>query len=218
MGFGWLLIGYFFANIMSLYSTLSFAMLAGYPMMIMGLYRLAPYHTRFRYCFYFSFASLPFALYFALYGFAQMGIGSQLAFLTGSFYLVVEWCYFVFSLLFHGLLLYGIAGLTQELGLVALQGNALRNMILVGLYYLIDLIARLPVAFISAHVAYFAIPLILLRLIFILLNLYLIFKCYRYICPEGEESMAEPVKKSKGKKEFKAVKGQEEKEETDDAE
>ena len=183
MGFGWLLIGYFFVNIMSLYSPLSFAMLAGYPMMILGLFHLAHYHVRFRYCFYTSLFSLPFAIYFALFGFSQMGLGS-FAFLSGSFYTAMEWSYFAFSLLYHALLLFAVAGLTRELGLLPLQGNAWRNLILVVTYYLIDGVVRLPIPWIAEHRSYFSLSLILLRLVYILLNMYLIFKCYRHICPE----------------------------------
>ena len=199
MGFGWLLVGYFFANVMSLYSPLSFAMLAGYPMMIMGLWRLAPYHTRFRYAFYGSFISLPFAIYFSLYAFSQLGF-QEVAFLSGGFYSTVEWSYFAFSLLFHALLLYAIAGLTAELGLVALQGNAWRNLIFVVLYYLVDGFARLPIAWISALQGYFSLVLILLRLSTLLLNMYLIFKCYRYICPEEEDSSYKRQKKTSNQK------------------
>ncbi|MBQ8357175.1 MAG: hypothetical protein IJX39_05135 [Clostridia bacterium] len=206
MGFGWLLIGYFFANVMSLYSPLSFAMLAGYPMMIMGLYHLAPYHPRFRYTFYASFVSLPLAIYFALYGFSQMGFG-YFPFFTGTFYTVMEWCYFAFSLLFHALFLFAVAGLTRELGLIALEGNAWRNLIFVGTYYLLDGIARMPIPWIMAHQGYFSLSLILLRICFILLNIYLIYKCYRYICPEGEENMPDKLsqksKKQKREKEDK---------------
>lgn len=199
MGFGWLLVGYFFANVMSLYSPLSFAMLAGYPLMIFGLFHLAHYHTRFQLCFYVSFVSLPFAVYFALYGFAQLGLGDTLTFLTGSFLQTVEWCYFVFAFLFHALLLYAVAGLTGELELVGLQGNAYRNLIFVALYYLIDMIKRLPISFIQTNKGYLAMPLILLKLVFVLLNMILLFKCHRYICPEGDQDMPEPAKRHKQK-------------------
>lgn len=195
MGFGWLLIGYFFANMMSLYSPLSFAMLVGYPMMIIGLYHLAHYHVKFQYCWYLSFASLPLAVYFALYSFSQFGLGLDWAMLAGTFFQTMEWVYFAFSLAFHGMLLYAIAGLSGELKLIALQGNAYRNLIMVGLYYAIDLVARLPISFIRQHQAYFSFPLILLRLLFLLLNMLLIFKCHRYICPEGDEYMPVSLKK-----------------------
>lgn len=191
MGFGWLLVGYFFSNVMSLYAPLSFAKLVGYPMMVFGLYHLAHYHDRFRYCWYFSFASLPFALYFSFYGLAQLGIGAQWWILGGKFFQITEWCYAAMTLILHVMLLYAIIGLCSELKLVGIQSNAYRNLIMVGLYYVLYLVSVLPFAFIRDHAGFFALPLVLLRIFFLILNMMLIFNCYRYICPEGDEHMPE---------------------------
>lgn len=194
MGFGWLLVGYLLANI-----PLSFAKLVGYPVMIMGLWRLAPYHTRFRYTFYGSFVSLPFVIYFLLSALSQLGL-LDLAFLGGTLYNAVQWCYFAFSLIFHALLLYAIAGLTAELGLTALQGSAWRNMIFVGLYYFVDGFARLPISWISAFRLYFVFALIVLGISYLLLNVYLIYKCYKCICPESEDPSCDRLQKSSNEK------------------
>ncbi len=199
MGFGWLLIGYFFAFIMSLYSPLSVAMLVGYPMMIYGLYRLAPYHRYFRFFFYYSFASLPFALYFSVFGLSQLlSIGNASVF-TGGLYATVEWLYFAFSLGFQALLLLSIAGLSAELELRSVQSSAWRNLIMVGLYYLLDGIVRLPFTWLQEHKGIFSLSIILLRLCYILFNMYLIFECYRHICPEEDRDMPDPVRKKKNK-------------------
>lgn len=194
MGFGWLMVGYLFANI-----PLSFAKLLGYPLMIMALWRLAPYHTRFRYAFYSSFASLPFALYFSLSAFSQLGF-LDLTFLNGTVYNVVQWCYFAFSLFFHVLLLYAITGLTAELGLTALQGNAWRNMVFVGLYYFVDGFARLPISWVSTFRLYFVFVLIVLGFSYLLLDMYLIYKCYKYICPEGEDPSCDRLQNASSEK------------------
>ena len=199
MGFGWLFIGYFFAYIMSVYEVLSFAMLAGFPMILMGLYKLAPYHTAFRSLFYYSFASLPFALYFGVYGFSQLTFSEMGGIFVGGFLDAVTWCYFGFSLLFHALLLYAVAQLAAELKLFSIQSAAWRNMILTMLYYLVDLVARLP--FLSAYQGYFALPVILLRVITIFLNIYLIYQCYRHICSEEENNR--PATENKGKEKKK---------------
>ena len=198
MGFGWLLIGYFFVNIMSLYSPLSVIMLVGFPMMIYGLYQLAPYHRYFRFSFYYSFLSLPFAFYFSAYGFSQLfsSLQNTSAF-SGALYNGMEWGYFVFSLGFHLLLLLSIAGLTDELELRSVQSSAWRNLIMVGLYYLIDGFARLPIAWIEENRNLFSLSVILLRLCYVLFNQYLIFQCYRHICPEEDRDMPDPVRKKK---------------------
>ena len=182
MGFGWFLIGYFFVSVVSIYSPLSFAMLAGYPMMIYGLWQLAPYQRYFRVSFFFSLVSLPFALYYAFYGFGMMGFGMS-PFVSAAFP-TVEWIYFVFTLLFTALWLFAAYSLCRELMQERLLGGAIRSAIFFVLAHLTDFAARLPLGVVAA---YMSLPAILLRLISIFLNLYLIYLCYRYICPQGEE-------------------------------
>lgn len=184
MGFGWLLVGYFFVAVVSIYSPISFAMLAGYPMMIYALYQLAPYQRYFRVSFFFSFLSLPFAGYYTIYGLGQMGLPMPS---VGAIFATVEWVYFVFTLLFVASWLFAILSLCRELAHARLLGCATRSMIFFAVAQIADFVGRLPVAFIRAHQGYFALPAVLLRLIVIFLNLYLIYQCYRYICPQGEE-------------------------------
>ena len=181
MGFGWFLIGYFFVSVVSIYSPLSFAMLAGYPMMIYGLWQLAPYQRYFRVSFFFSLLSLPFAFYYACYGLGRMGLAMPA---VDAVFATVEWVYFVFTLLFTALWLFAVYSLCRELCHQKLLGCAIRSMIFFGAGQLLDLLARLPIGTASA---YLALPAILLRLITIFLNMYLIYLCYRYICPQGEE-------------------------------
>ena len=133
MGFGWVLAGYFFANIMAVYSPLAVGMLVGYPLMIAGLYKLAPYHKRFYRCFIFSFFTLPFALYFGVYGAFRLVGAAMPALFTGTVYDVTLIVYYTVSTAFQLLLLSGVAGLSAELGLTDLQSGALRDMILVAL-------------------------------------------------------------------------------------
>lgn len=184
MGFGWLLVGYFFVAVVSVYSPLSFAMLAGYPLMIYGLWQLSPYHRYFRISFFFSFLSLPFAFYYAVYGLGQLGLSMPSIAIPAA---TVEWVYFAFSLLFTALWLFAVFSLCRELGHARLLESATRALIFFGVAQLADLVGRLPVGVIRENQGYFALPAVLLRLIVIFLNLYLIYQCYRYVCPEGEE-------------------------------
>ena len=184
MGFGWFLVGYFFVSVVSIYSPLSFAMLAGYPMMIYGLWQLAPYQRYLRVSFFFSLVSVPFALYYACYGLRQMGF--SLPAVDASF-ATMEWIYFVFTLLFTSLWLFALFMLCKELCHQRLLECATRSLIFFALAQIFDLAARLPIGFIQANSGYFALPAILLRLFSMFMNLYFIYQCYRYICPQGEE-------------------------------
>ena len=201
MGFGWLMVGYFFTFVISLYSPLSFAMLAGYPMMIVGLGYLAPYHPQLKRTFFISFLSIPFALYYSFYAFSQLGIGASMPIFTGMMWQIAEWAYFIFSVLFMLMLLRAIAALCGELELVRWQINAMRNLLVIGIMYLFDLVARLQLPFMWGLNGYLVLLSLLLRILLIFMNLYLIYGCYRHICPEGEEVFLpeSTVKRSDGK-------------------
>ncbi len=199
MGFGWLIIGYFFASVVSLYSPLSFAMLAGYPMMILALYKLSPYDRHFRTALYTSLLSIPFALYYALYAFGLPGRAATMPLFADPLWSVVEWCYFAYTFLLTILVLSAILALCRDLYLVKLQAGAMRCMILLGFTYVMDLMGRLPIA--QNVRGFFALIALFMRLVVIFLNIYLFYGCYRYICPEGEE-MTQSLK-SKNKKEEK---------------
>ena len=191
MGFGCLFVGYFFANMMPPVGTpLSLAKLIGYPLMIAAFYRLAPYHKRFLHCFIASFATLPFAVYYGLLGLAEFKVMPQLWFLTGTFYTVVESCYLAVSALIHVLMLLAIFALTKELQHADLQGNALRCLICTGLYTVLRGLMLIP----CAMQKYLFAATMLLWLCMLFMNLFLLFRCYRYICPEGDENMPEPLR------------------------
>ena len=186
MGFGWLFVGYFFAYISSFSAELSFGMLVGFPLMLLAFYKLASYQKYFKICFFYSFASLPLALYFGAYGISLLlgqDWGGILA-KDGGFLAVMQWLLFAFSVGLHLLMLYAIAELAKELSLLSLRVATWRNLILMVLCYLVDAVARLP--FVAPISQYFVLPVILLRVATVFLNLLLIFDCYRKIAPEEE--------------------------------
>ena len=199
MGFGWLFLGCFFAHIMEPASPLSFAMLAGYPMMIIGLWQLAHYHTRFLQTFYVALVSLPFAVYYALCGLSAFGIPGLDFALGETLAAIIEPCYFVYFVIFSFMVLYAIAGICKELGLYSLMTTAWRNFLLMGILGVFKVVTMLPIF--HAQQLVFSVMLMLFRLICVVMNLLLCYKCYRYICPEGQEDHPAPEKKTKGREE-----------------
>ena len=185
MGFGWLMVGYFFVSTVALYSPLAMIMLIGYPMMIIGLRLLAPYHKYLKIAFFSSFFSLPFAVYFGLDAFGKVGL--MPAFLPAQMFATMEWLYFVFYFLFTALILFAITSLCGELSLSKWQETALRNLLVLGFTFALDLLIRLPIGFVAQISGYVGLLVLILRLATVFLNLYLIFGCYRFICPEGTE-------------------------------
>ena len=189
MGFGLLLIGYFLVNVLSVISVFSAAMLLGFPLLLVGLWRLAPYHKRFYYTFLFTLTGLPFGLYYTLYALGDVGAIPALLVLGGTAFAVVEWVYLAWGLLFHTLFLVSMASLTAELGLWGLQSAAWRNLTFAVIYYLLFFVVKLP--FFAAFVMPFIIPLTILRYLCIFLNLWLLFRSWQVILPEGSD--CEPI-------------------------
>ena len=188
MGFGLLLIGYFLTNILPVISVFSFAMLFGYPLMIAGLYRLAPYDKRFYYSMWCCLPSLAFSLYYTVSGFMAANIIPQIAIFGGTVFFVVEWIYFFYTLALNLMILRSVACFTGEMGLFRVQSNAWRNLTFVLIYHAVYFAIHLPIPFLLSHGSAFALPVTLLRYLCVLLNLWLFFLCYSHILPEGSDT------------------------------
>lgn len=198
MGFGLCLIGYFLANVLPVISVFSVAILLGLPLLLVGLWRLAPYHKLFYYSFFFTLSGIPFGIYYTLYSLADVGVMPELLVLGGTFFAVVEWVYLAWGLLFHVLVLLGLAKLMGELGLWGFQGAAWRNLTFSVIYYLLFFFVKMP--FMATHAAPFIIPLTILRYLCIFLNLWLLFRSWQVILPEGSDcEPTEAVSKGRGK-------------------
>ena len=201
MGFGWLTIGYFFVatvsmTALSLQSPLAIGILAGYPMMVFGLYLLAHYHRYFRVAFYTSLPTLLLAVYYAFQALAQFGLSVPLITSAAS---TVSWLHFAWHSLLTFLFLLGIADLCRELGLMRHRINAWRNVFLFALTTLLDFISRLPIGFIQTYQGYFLTPALLVRLAVVFLNLHLLFSCFRDIC-SADEGIVESERKRRKEK------------------
>ncbi|MBE6605144.1 MAG: hypothetical protein E7639_05525 [Ruminococcaceae bacterium] len=191
MGFGLLLVGYFFTSVMPVISIFSAAMLLGYPLISLGLFRLCPYHKRFYYAF---FASLPaplFGLYYTASSLVRAGVLTGGSFLGGTAFAVVEWLYFVYAFVLIALVLWAVASLATQMELFQVQSAAWRNLTFLAIYQVIYLIIKLPIP----HAAAFVLPITILRYLCIFLNVWLFFRCYRFILPEGSDNIEMPPKK-----------------------
>lgn len=191
MGTGWLLVGYFFANMMPIYSPLGFAKIVGYPMMLMGLFQLRAYHPWFRICYYLGYLSLPFAVFYTYQSLASFGLAVPMPAQTIA--AVTEWVYFAFCILFELAILYAIAKFSRELAHERTVTPAYRNMIFVALFAVLYTVASIPPIANSMAGKYLALPTVFLRIAYLFLDMWLIFLCYRYICPEQSEILPESL-------------------------
>lgn len=195
MGFGLLFVGYFFANLMPVFTPLGFTKLIGYPMMLLAFRKLTAYDRRFQICFFAGFAALPFAVYYTYVALLALKVpGAEI---PAGVSKGIEWAYFAFFIAFELLLLWVIAGFSKELQHLKTATAATRNMIFAGMYAVLYFVCSILDAAGVSGIRYFYLPLLLLRLFFLLLDAWLIFQCYRDICPAEEEQIAlvEPEEK-----------------------
>lgn len=184
MGFGYLFLGYlFFFNV----AYASFTDIFGVLIMLLGLSTLKQYARGFHTAFSVGIALLP----VSLFCFADGVLG-----LLSLSFIPTELSVF-FALISHVLkavllwaALSGVASLSKETDIPVLLARALRNRLLVPVFYLLAVLTETPAVF-GRLFPYFAAARMLFGLIFTFLCAKCFFECYIWICLEGDESMEE---------------------------
>lgn len=189
MGFGILFLGYSITAIFSMLGTYSFiGMLIGYVMMFWALSELRKFCPTFLYaiisCVLMIFCSF-FESFVGIDTLFGLGILANISWLTVAFEIVE----FSIELIFNLTLLYGIADLARRVDFRDIRIKAFRNMIFVGIYNAFQLFLFLPFEFIQNDLSFLYSILVLLMIVQTVVNLALIFKCYAFICPQGDEEM-----------------------------
>ena len=189
MGFGILFLGYLIAAIFSMLGTYSFVgMLIGYFLMFRALTELRRYCPTFLYAIIGGVLMLLCSFYESYVGIdTLLGLGLP----TGGDTLarIFDIVEFAIELAFNIVLLYGIADLARRVDFQDIRTKAYTNMIFVGIYNAFHLFLFLPFDFIQNDKNFLYTLLMLLMIIYSVLNLSLIFKCYAFICPQGDEEM-----------------------------
>lgn len=183
MGFGLLLIGYLAANVMS-YSFVPKVM--GYALMMWGCIKLSDYDVKFRRSIIAAALAVIPTVYLDANKICKMlNISTDLFSegLVNSIGLVET----VFSLGFGILLMIAIISIAKSTELDKLAFRAARNIVIMAFGEAVYIVALcLPTGNVRNGMAYCA---LIIRALRILLDLLLIFACYRMICNEGDEDM-----------------------------
>ncbi|MBR3686151.1 MAG: hypothetical protein IKL66_01540 [Clostridia bacterium] len=196
MGFGLLLIGYMFAFVASagMGNYIFAGMLIGGFLMYLGLCELRKYSP----AFIFALVGSVLMILCSFWGtvvwidsFFALGWGIS----SGVFATVYDWIKLVVNFAFNLALLYGITDLSRRVELLETRQKAIRNVIFVVLFNAYQILLFFPIGFIQSDPSFFLTILLILRLLYTLLNAWLLFKCYAMICPEGQEDM--PKKRSR---------------------
>lgn len=194
MGFGLLFTGYVLTFFVSLVKYGYVIRLAGYAIMAIALLKIREYGREFSY-------PLGGALVLTLYGIydcVYRGADVLSYKLPDPLLLppaVMECVDLISVVVFNLILLYSIFVITSKLELSKQRNSAIRNAMLVVLYLVLNLLAIGPLCGNETYIKYFGMPSFLIQLVWIALNAVLLFSCYMYICPEGDEDM--PQQKSR---------------------
>ena len=200
MGFGLLLMGYFLGMVMSLNIFGAFFRLAGFALAAYAARKLSDYHKGF------SFLTLASMLSVAV---SVLGaISSLSAFLYDNMIISEKligdglatafgYARYGAELVFTVALCVAISLIAKETGEIKLRYVAIRNLALYCVYFVLQIICWLPHEYVGTLLQITALPAVaqLAGFALILLNLLMIFSCYRRICDESDVDM--PQKPSK---------------------
>jgi len=179
MGFGLLFIGYFIAFV----GFFSFLRLAGYGIMLMGAKKLKQYNTAFGFLEIFCGFMLVVSLASSALDLCNMIMGE--GFIAPTIITAIRISEIFLSCTFSLVMLWGVRSIAIDTEEQKISVAAVRNAIFVLIYAAAYGVSLLPFGFAK----YFSLPLLLVQLIWVALNLVLIFSCYAKICDENDVNM-----------------------------
>ncbi len=188
MGFGLLFFGYFATMLMSVNQFGAFIKLAGYALILIASCKLNKYHGSFLWL---SISSvLMMAVYVAMVAsnvsqflYEQLIIDVQP--LGQAYQNICSYIEAAATFVFHAAMLSAIRAIAVETGVFKNAVSAVRNLVFVCLYYVLYLLAMLPLSISK----YFSLAAVVVFFVFIILNLVLIYSCYARICDECDVEM-----------------------------
>lgn len=196
MGFGLLFTGFILAANPVYYGMTAWA---GYILMLMGLIKLSPYGRHFKTAKAVCCATLGIAVIALAYEVGSFfSLIDTASIAVMNFKTVLEGVRLIFELLFRLYLLLAIRDITKQTGLVKLYARSLWLIVCGGLYYVLAA-ARMVMGLLEAGSLYAptAIAEIIVGAFWLVLFAFLIFRCYMWICLEGDELMEKKKRKKK---------------------
>lgn len=188
MGFGILFAGYAIAFLASITYYGYVFRLVGFCVMAVGLLRLREYGKGFRYPLILSLIMTVYGIFESYYELASK-FGFSLPSFAESLRPVMNWVTMLGIIIFNFALLYAIFDIANRLELTNQKNAALRNAVFLVFYLILNVLGMGPFNGNETFGKYFALPIFLIQLLWVIFNLVLIFSCYMYICPEGDEDM-----------------------------
>lgn len=189
MGFGLLFIGYLFMFSFPYHGFDILPDILGFLIAYFGLKTLSDYGCGFDNLKRYFYVLLPASAITAIIQLIGL-FWKKLSFLS-----VWEYIYTAFLLLYNVLLLIAVYKIADDTDLKSIKAKAKRNLYLGIVYYALVLFLNFPIDFIHRLNLYLTeklsigLVLFLFGYVWMILNLSLIFNCYMWICPPGDEEM-----------------------------
>ncbi len=206
MGFGLLLVGYTVAYLFSIglggLANYAFAgFLIGYFLCYLGLSELKKYSPTFFYALIISVALTACALFETVVGLDNLlSLGLNIS--GSTLYNIFYYTRFALDCAFNIALLYGAIDISRRVDFEPTRNMAYRNLIFVAIAYAYELVRMALTGFaydsVKNYVSTLAAISVILKIFYILLNVFLWFKSYAFICPSEDVEM----KRKKSKIEF----------------
>jgi hypothetical protein len=194
MGFGLLLMGYFLGMVMSLNIFGAFFRLAGFALAAYAARKLSDYHKGFSFLTLASMLSVAVSVLGAIsslsaFLYDNMIIAEKL--ISDGLATAFGYARYGAELVFTVALCIAISLIAKETGEIKLRYVAIRNLALYCVYFVLQIICWLPHEYVGTLLQITALPAVaqLAGFALILLNLLMIFSCYRRICDESDVDM-----------------------------
>ncbi len=192
MGFGWLFVGYFFVTFLTLNKIGSLIRFVGYLLILMSAWRLRKYNRAFDWM---GWGAVGMVIISAVLACTDISDYLYKSLLTNQLLIpatvqtAVGYIEPVVSFLFLFGMLWAIRRIAKETEVEKIAANAIRNFVFVCFYYAVYWIGLLPFSGIQAARGELAFVALILMLVYMVLNLLLIFSCYARICDEEDVEM-----------------------------
>ena len=195
MGFGFLIIGYFLAFLMSnFHSAFAFA---GAYLMTIGLWKLKNYKRKFTYTLYPLALFMLLALKDTVLDILSIFGGYPSFFEGAAVTAIFEFLYIASISLFNIMLFISTSELAKDVGLEKIKVSALRNLCFFAIYTVLCAIRFLPVNYPSEFLRYLNLIIQLMQLLWIALAIIMLFSCFRNMVDKDqlEKELAEDAQK-----------------------
>ena len=189
MGFGLLFFGYLVAFLLYLNPYAALTRLIGYAIIFAALTKLRRHNRWFAYTQVSAVPLLALALGAVSVDFASRIMGDAAPAALQNVQGYMETLMTLLLLVFHVCLLMAIYTIAVDTALPALARSARRNIVLIAAYAVLHGIWSLPVQLGDSYTVTLSLMLFVLQLIWTVADLFLIFRCYMWICLEGDEDM-----------------------------